>query len=126
MKKLLYLASASHGDREKLRELQLLLSTSSFMVYSPCLGFCGTESESLRSRIMAHCLRMVSDSDVFLGYLEGAPTDGLWQEVALAQEAHKPLAFLVTQRVYAIPTKYVNENVFFDSKHVSRWLHELS
>lgn len=126
MKKLVYLASASSGDRVKLHNLALQLTNSTRIVYSPCLGFFGQEDERTRKLIMNHCLRTVADSDVLVAYLEEfVPTQGVWEELRQVLESSKPACFLVEQRVFAVPTMFSSFPVWYTPFQVIKWLNEL-
>lgn len=88
-----YLASASKGDRDLLRQAAEHLTDAGYMVFAPCLGFCGEETTTLRPHIMDVCLSTLRRWAQILFVLdEGIPSEGCEIERKLAEEIGIPTA----------------------------------
>ena len=83
--KRVYFASASKGSR-KLAEIYVDILSLNHFVFAPTLGFRGTETLQIRGSIMEVCFHLVCGwADVVVALNEGVKTEGVWEELILAE-----------------------------------------
>jgi hypothetical protein len=122
MKKLVYLASASRGDRACLHSLAMRISNEGFMVFAPCLGWHGTETEQVRSRILNSGLDVLRRCGIFVGFYEGVKTAGLWTEYDLSSKLNIPRCVFTQDMQLGASLTFPVISSFVDLKE---WLHGL-
>jgi hypothetical protein len=123
MRKLVYIASASKGDRLLLRDFVEVLKASGFFIFAPGLGFHGLEeTPEIRGRIMAVCSYAILHSGVFVAFYEGVGSEGTWDEYQMAQVYRIPRAVFVSG-----PWKFdaKDNTVFRMTVDLIGWLDEL-
>ena len=121
----IYLASASCGDRDHLREIAKSISNMGHFIFAPCLGFVGIETPTLREQVMLSCLRMVKEwPEVLVVFYEGLESFGIWDEVVEAVDRGILVGFLFTNK-WQVDERLLLINKFYRLSDLGVWLNEL-
>jgi len=123
--KLVYLASASKGNRYSLWMVAKAIESLGCCVYAPLLGFIGQETPLIRKRMMKNCLEVIKFCDVFAFLWEGVETKGAWKELEVAEASGMPRVILNPNKMSIDSPRFVMVDVETTRAGLKEWLNGL-
>jgi len=123
---LIYIASASAGNRRDLWFIATAVNRSGHFVFVPMLGFMGKEDDHAREVGLDACFWLIKHwATKFTVFYEGISSVGIWDELKFAYKNGIPCAVIISDKKIPFPILPIGVAEIRDAEQLKRWLDEL-